>query len=184
LGSLIARIRRRHQGNEETGAEMIEFAVVVVLLITIIYGMVALGLSLAARETINQAVADGARFGIVQQMTTATQTQTAETGADNQAIGELAWLGQGGSCSSSTIVCKNDASASSSCPTAHSGSSGNICVSSTTAACTSNTAQTCLTVAVNYYYTSAPIFPLMPGVNLITPSDISSTSTMEVSTPT
>ncbi|HEY1830135.1 MAG TPA: TadE/TadG family type IV pilus assembly protein [Acidimicrobiales bacterium] len=178
--TLAKRLRGRH---DEDGAEMIEFAIVVVLLITLVYGMVAIGLSLAARESINQAAADGARAGIVLPMATTSQTDTAETSADNQAIGELGWLGIGSSCSSSNIVCKNDASSVTSCPSTHSSSSGEMCVSATTALCTGST-QTCLSVAVNYYYTSAPIFPLAPGLNLITPSDISSTSTMETSTPT
>src|SRR3984957_10118040 len=59
-------LRRRH----EDGAETVEFAIVVVLLITLIYGIVSVGLSLAAKVTITQAAADGARAGIV--MTTAS----------------------------------------------------------------------------------------------------------------
>ena len=56
------RLRRR---SDERGAEMVEFALVVVLLIALLYGIVSYGLILAAQSTITQAAADGARAGIV-----------------------------------------------------------------------------------------------------------------------
>ena len=55
----------RTDGRSEQGAEMVEFAIVVVLLMTLVYGIVSVGLSLAAKETITQAAADGARAGSV-----------------------------------------------------------------------------------------------------------------------
>ena len=50
---------------------MVEFAFVVVLLITLLYGIISYGLILAAQATITQAAADGARAGIVAASTTA-----------------------------------------------------------------------------------------------------------------
>jgi Flp pilus assembly protein TadG len=176
-----AWLRRRQE--DERGAELVEFAVVVVLLLMIVYGMVAVGLSLAARESINQAVADGARFGIVQPLDSSGNVTTAtETATDKQAANELGWIGLG-TCGSGKVVCNTG---STTCPTSFTGlsTSGDMCVSSSAAGCSSNTAQTCLTVTINYYYASAPIFPILPGFNLIAPSDISSTATMQVSTPT
>ena len=46
---------------DERGAEMVEFAFVVVLLIALLYGIISYGLILAAQTTITQAAADGAR---------------------------------------------------------------------------------------------------------------------------
>jgi Flp pilus assembly protein TadG len=175
-------LHRRQQ--DERGAEMVEFAVVIVLLLLVVYGMVAVGLSLAARETINQAAADGVRFGIVQPLSgTGTVTTATETSADTQAVNELGWLGLG-ACGAGKVKCYTDGGTT--CPSAFSSLSvsGDMCVSSTSAQCPANTTQTCLTVAVNYYYTTAPIFPLAPGFNLITPSDVTSSATMQVSTPT
>jgi Flp pilus assembly protein TadG len=182
-----AWLRRRQE--DEQGAELVEFAVVIVLLLMIVYGMVAVGLSLAARESINQAVADGARYGSVQPLDTNGNVTTAtETAADNKAANELGWLGLG-ACGGGKVVCNTGVT---SCPTSFTGTgtSGDMCVSASTgtgSACNSSSGiptQTCLTVSVNYYYTSAPIFPLLPGFNLITPSDITSSATMQVSTPT
>ena len=58
---LPTRLGRR----DERGAEMVEFAFVVVLLIALLYGIISYGLVLAAQSTITQAAADGARAGIV-----------------------------------------------------------------------------------------------------------------------
>ncbi len=55
----------RHRGRNEEGAEMVEFAIVVVLLMMLVYGIVSVGLSLGAKMTITQAAADGARAGII-----------------------------------------------------------------------------------------------------------------------
>jgi len=182
-----AWLRRRQE--DERGAELVEFAVVVVLLLMVVYGMVAVGLSLAARESINQAVADGARYGSVQPLDSSGNVTTAtETAADNKAANELGWLGLG-ACGAGKVVCNTG---STSCPSSFTSlaGSGDMCVSASTGtgtACNSSSGvptQTCLTVTVNYYYTTAPIFPLLPGFNLITPSDITSSATMQVSTPT
>ena len=56
-------LRRRR--DDEHGAEMVEFAFVVVLLIALLYGIITYGLILAAQATVTQAAADGARAGIV-----------------------------------------------------------------------------------------------------------------------
>ena len=174
----------RHRQQDERGAELIEFAIVIVLLLTVVYGMVAVGLSLAARESINQAVADGARFGIVQPLSsTGTVTSATETSSDTEAVNELGWLGLG-ACGTAKVKCLTDSTTNTSCPSTYSSTFGNMCVSSNAAACSANPTQTCLTVAVNYYYTSAPIFPLAPGLGLITPSDVSSSATMQVTSPT
>ena len=51
--------------SDERGAEMVEFAFVVVLLIALLYGIISYGLVLAAQSTLTQAAADAARAGIV-----------------------------------------------------------------------------------------------------------------------
>jgi Flp pilus assembly protein TadG len=53
---------------------MIEFAIVVVLLIALVYGIVSFGLILAGKVTITQATADGARSGAVQSVAATAET--------------------------------------------------------------------------------------------------------------
>src|ERR1700733_1169049 len=55
----------RRWRDDEHGAEMVEFAFVVVLLVMLLYGIITYGLILAAQATVTQAAADGARAGIV-----------------------------------------------------------------------------------------------------------------------
>ena len=56
---------QRRRQHKERGAEMVEFAFVVVLLIALLYGIIPYGLILSAQSTVTQAAADGARAGIV-----------------------------------------------------------------------------------------------------------------------
>jgi Flp pilus assembly protein TadG len=156
--------RLRRNGRSEAGAETVEFAIVVVLLITLVYGIVSLGLMLGAKVTLTQAASDGARAGIVESSTVPSGggLSPAETAANSQAASDVSWMGKG-TCglSGTTITCV-----------------------STQAPCASNTSNTCLTETVTYNYAKSPLIPLAPGLNIITPTTIVSTSTLQISTPT
>jgi hypothetical protein len=54
---------------------------------------------------------------------------------------------------------------------------------STEVPCPSNPNNECLTVAVNNDYSANPLFPELPGMGVITPSTISSSDTLQMSTP-
>jgi Flp pilus assembly protein TadG len=152
--NLANRLRRRRQAEgDERGAELIEFAVVVVLLITILYGIITYGLILAAQSTITSAAADAARSGLV-----ATTTAAAVTAAEGQAGTDVGWLNKGTCGTASTTI---------------------TCVA-TPEQCPSNTAIECLKVTVTYNYSSSPLFPELPGLGLITPSTISSTNVVQM----
>ena len=56
------------------------------------------------------------------------------------------------------------------------------CVASE-APCPSNGNNECLTVTVTYNYNSNPLFPELPGMGVITPSTLSSSNTLQLSTP-
>ncbi len=73
------------------GAEMVEFAFVVVLLIALLYGIISYGMILSAQSTVTQAAADGARAGIVAASTTLGPQGTAE----GQAANDLSWMDKG-----------------------------------------------------------------------------------------
>jgi Flp pilus assembly protein TadG len=147
-------VKRRSDHHDERGAEMVEFAFVVVLLIALLYGIVTYGLILAAQATITQAAADAARAGIV-------ASSTAVTTAEAQAGTDVGWMDKGACGTSGTTI---------------------TCVASEEP-CPSNGNNTCLKVTVSYNYSSSPLFPEMPGLGLITPSTISSTNVLQLSTP-
>ena len=122
------------QRHDERGAEMVEFAFVVVLLIALLYGIISYGLILAAQNTITQAAADGARAGIVASSTGGSTgppcTTSACTVSESQAGSDVGWLGKGTCGTSATTI---------------------TCVS-TEVPCPSNPNNECLTVAVSYDY--------------------------------
>ena len=65
MGSRTRMLREKlkRRSEDETGAELVEFAFVVVLLITILYGIITYGMILAAQSTLTQAAADAATDG-------------------------------------------------------------------------------------------------------------------------
>ena len=156
------QLRRRC---DERGAEMVEFAFVVVLLIALLYGIISYGLILGAQATITQAAADGARAGIVAGSTGGSIgppcTTSACTVSESQAANDIGWMDKGTCGTASTTI---------------------TCVS-TEAPCPSNSSNECLTVTVSYNYAASPLFPELPGMGVITPSTISSSNTLQISTP-
>jgi Flp pilus assembly protein TadG len=173
-GNFAKRLRRRH-GEDERGAELLEFALVVVLLITLLYGIITYGVILAAQSTVTQAAADGARSGIVQGTGTTscngTPVSAAGCAAVQQANTDLGWMNKG--------TCYQTVNST---PVA--GNIGNpISCAAVTEACPSNAVNTCLSLTVSYNYSSAPLFPELPGLSVITPSTISSTNVLQISTP-
>jgi Flp pilus assembly protein TadG len=177
---------------------MVEFALIVVLLVTLVYGLIFFGLLLGAKVSITQAAADGARSGIV-----ASTAASADSAAANQSVTDLGWLGVSTpSCgatnfdSDAAYVCMSPCSGSvTTCTTSCTNSyTDNVCPdSSSTAAlfivasesaCPSNSDNTCITSVVTYYDANKPIVPAAPGLNLISPSTLSSSSTLQVTTPT
>lgn len=164
VGPRTWRIPEQLRGRrDEQGAEMVEFAFVVILLMALLYGIVSYGLILSAQSTVTQAAADGARAGIVN-ATNAVAT------AEGQAGSDVSWMGKG-ACDEPHAV-----------PPTGNASSPISCVASS-APCTSNTSNTCLTVTVTYQYGRSPLFPELPGMGVITPSTISSTDVLQMSTP-
>ncbi len=173
------RLRRPHD-DDERGAEILEFAFVVVLLITLLYGIITYGVILAAQATVTQAAADGARSGIVQGTSTNVCNGTGQNGqvvsaagcaAVAQAATDLGWMNKGGC---NEFVGTTQVSTSNSSP---------ITCTATTQACASVATNTCLSVTISYNYSSSPLFPEMPGLGVITPSTITSTNVLQLSTP-
>jgi Flp pilus assembly protein TadG len=165
----------RGRQEDERGAELLEFALVVVLLITLLYGIITYGVILAAQTTVTQAAADAARAGIVQGTGTTScngnTVSAAACAAVQQAATDLGWMNKG-ACTeivNGSIIVTG---------------TGAITCSATTEACPSNATITCLSTTVSYNYSSSPLFPELPGLGVITPSTLSSTTVLQLSTPT
>lgn len=170
----IASWRRRC--DDESGAEMVEFAIVVVLLVVLVYGIVSLGLILAAKETVTQAASDGARAGIVYQT-----IATGEAAAVNQASADLDWMGTG---TSTAATCASDLTIPSTCSSSCGPTSSSMTCAATEAPCVSDSNNTCLTVTVTYNYANDPLFPPLPGLGILSPNTIASVAVLQVSAPT
>ncbi|HUE07638.1 MAG TPA: TadE/TadG family type IV pilus assembly protein [Acidimicrobiales bacterium] len=166
IGNIARRLGRRHD-DDERGAELIEFALVVVLLITLLYGIITYGLILGAQATITQAAADAARSGIV-------SSSTAVATAEAQACTDVGWMSK--TCGTPTVFNTSTCTFSPNPADA-------ITAFACTENCPSNSVNTCLAVTVSYNYSSTPLFPELPGLGIITPSTISSTNVVQLSTP-
>jgi Flp pilus assembly protein TadG len=162
LGPRTWRLPNRLGRHDERGAEMVEFAFVVVLLIALLYGIISYGLILAAQSTLTQAAADAARSGIVD-----SSTSAAVVTAEGEAANDVNWMGKG--CYEPGVL--------------GSASSPITCFAQPET-CPSNANNSCLEVTVTYNYASSPLFPELPGLGVIMPSSISSTNVLQMSTPT
>lgn len=163
----IARRLRRRNDEDERGAELIEFALVVVLLITLLYGIITYGMILGAQATLTQAAADAARSGIV-------ASSTAVATAEAQACTDVGWMDK---------TCGNPVTYSTANCTFSPNPADAITAFACTEPCPSNSVNSCLSVTVSYNYSAAPLFPELPGLGVITPSTLSSTNVLQLSTP-
>jgi Flp pilus assembly protein TadG len=140
--------RRRH---DQTGAALVEFAIAVVVLLVLLFGIIEYGYILSFKQGLTQAAAEGARVGAV------GGTPTAVATAVNKAVGAFKQT-----CNTGGLTCKNDAGAWPPAPTT----------------CGTNT---CVTVEVSYDWKNHPLLPRFPGLGLILPDTLRSTSVARVS---
>ena len=88
----------------ERGAEMVEFAFVVVLLMALLYGIVSYGLILSAQSTVTQAAADGGRGRHrSRHRRVVHRVATAEAEAGN----DIGWMNKGACATSGTTITCN-----------------------------------------------------------------------------
>jgi Flp pilus assembly protein TadG len=153
----MLREKLKRRSEDETGAELVEFAFVVVLLITILYGIITFGMILAAQSTLTQAAADAARAGLVAGSTGSVSE------AQKQAASDISWMDKG------------------TCSTTASSTAVMQCLASPIP-CPSNVSAQCLSVTIIYNYAKSPLFPELPGLGLITPSTITSTNVIQLGT--
>lgn len=151
----------RRRGKGEGGAALLEFALVAPLLFLFLYAIVAYGMVLVVQHGVTQAAADAARAAVPVSQDLPSDSGPSQTALD-QANVDLKWLGGTNACSQPGFSCTTSVEAP--CP-----DSG------------SNTR--CLEVTITYDYEQRPLIPSLPGLGLILPSTLRSSTTTLLSGP-
>ena len=148
---LRARARRR----TDRGAAAVEFALVLIPLIWIIFGVIDYGFMLSFRQQVSQAADEGARAGAVQ-IDTTKQISDAKAAVDSamsaQKIGGTA------------VKCGD----------------GRLTCTITKAACANDATHQCITVKLDYTYRAHPAIPTMPLLGNIMPEHLIYTAVARV----
>lgn len=143
--------RRRH---DQRGAALVEFAIASSVLLVLLFGIITYGYVLSFKQGLTQAAAEGARKAAV---------STSATAAANAAPAvQKAVNAFNKNCD------PND-------------SDGLTCTYSMLAADTGCALNACMRVRVSYDYKNHPLMPKFPGLGLLLPDTIQSTSVTQVS---
>ena len=147
--------RLRQRQRDEDGAELVEFAIVVVVLITLLYGVISYALVFLTQTAAAQAANDASRAAET------AATATAQSTVNN----DLGWLRKPSTtCSASAPTSSTPVECATSYPT------GSTCGSTA-----------CLSITVAYDYAGDPLVPEL-ALGVAMPSTL--TSTVEVVLPT
>ncbi len=139
--------RRRN----ESGAALVEFALVAVLFFFILYALVVFGMALALKQSVTNAAAEGARSAVGIADNTAA-TDTARTTVQQR----LSWLSP-----SQQAALVIEPTVLDPCPATGSGK--------------------CIRVKVTYPYEGNELVPPAPVINEIAPQSIGSTAVVQIS---
>jgi Flp pilus assembly protein TadG len=148
--SQVIRNNISRRRGDERGAAIVEFAIASVVLLTLLFGIISYGYALSFKSGLTQAAAEGARAGAVASSGTAVPTATAAVGPALNAFNK--------SCSSTGMTCDV----------------------STDAAKTGCSGTTCIRVQITYDYKNYPLIPKFPGLGLLLPDTLKSTSISQV----
>ena len=135
----------------ERGAAVVEFAIASVILLVLLFGIISYGYALSFKQGLTQAAAEGARAAAV------ASTGTAATAAAAAVTPALSAFNK--TCTSA----------------------GMNCTYSTAAADTQCAVGTsCMRVQIAYDYKNYPLLPKFPGLGLVLPDSLKSTSITQV----
>jgi Flp pilus assembly protein TadG len=137
--------------HDQRGAALVEFAIASVVLLVLLFGIIEYGYVLSFKQGLTQAAAEGARAGAV------GSDSAAIAAAVNKAVGAFKQT-----CNTGGLTCRNDTGVWPPVPTA----------------CGTNT---CITIEVSYDWKNHPLLPKFPGLGLILPDTLKSTSVARVS---
>jgi Flp pilus assembly protein TadG len=149
-------LRRRADAR---GAAAVEFALVLLPLMLIVFGIISYGYMLSFRQAISQAAAEGARAAAVAQK--ASERESDARAALNQALGSY-----GVSCTGSNLL-RDTVTVG-------------TCAVSAPAACAGDPNNDCITVTVNYDYDEHPLLPA-PGLGVVLPDQLEYSAVARVS---
>lgn len=152
----LRRLRRLAR-RDESGAALVEFALVAILFFGMLYALVVLGMALAVKQSVTSAAAEGARATVG-----AVDRTAAENAARNTVSQRLSWLGSNYQASDTTIGWLNPGTGQ--CETAFVPSSW-------------NNASICVTVSIPYR--DRNIVPPAPIVEHLTPTIVRSTAVVQ-----
>jgi Flp pilus assembly protein TadG len=139
-----------HRRRDQRGAAVVEFAIASVVLLTLLFGIISYGYALSFKQGLTQAAAEGARAAAV---ASSGQAQPAAAAAVGPALNAFN---------------KNCTSL------------GMSCTYSTVPAQTGCAGTNCMRVEISYDYNHYPLLPKFPGLNLLLPNTIKSTSITQV----
>ena len=144
------------RGRGESGAALVEFALVFSLFVFVLYGLISFAMMLALKQSITSAAADGARAAVGAVPASGETLDDAQVRvATDRVNGALGWLGGRYVPASDLAVPR---------PTWCSGSSG----------------PKCITVTVSYPYRQRPLVPPAPIFNAMAPETIQTTAVVQV----
>ena len=144
------------RGRGDGGTAILEFALVAILLLTIIFGIINFGLILSFKQDMTRAAAEGARAGAVAYPSTSAQTDALNaTGTAVRAFGgRFTTTG----CSTAGLTCTVPA----------------------VAPCVGDTSHDCVTVALVYDYDSQPLYGVVPLISAFLPNSITAASVARI----
>jgi len=152
---------RRCRGDE--GAGLVEFALISILLFTLLFGIISFGLMMSFRQDVTRAAAEGARGGavaipLVPGQSFSAAAQTAATSALNDAVKQMGGRFKTTGCNTA----------------------GMTCTVNPPAQCASQPAYQCITVRVSYDYDGDPLYGDIPFMSVFYPDNIASTSVARI----
>jgi Flp pilus assembly protein TadG len=146
----------------ERGASAVEFALIVPVLLTLVFGIIAYAYMFSFRQALSQAASEGARAAVgassAAQSTDAAQTAVASALSTYDMT-----------CGTKDLTC-----------TISSPFSGTLSGSPTRPAPTCPTTHTCVQVYVTYPYRDHSLLPTVPGFGFTLPASLSFSSVVQV----
>jgi Flp pilus assembly protein TadG len=146
---------RRGQGDD--GAALVEFAFVMVLLFTLVFGIISFGLILSFKQDVTRAAAEGARAGAVALPNSTAQSKAQLALEDAvESFGGSAW---------STNGCSR---------------AGVTQCTAVVAPCDNEPTVDCVTVTLTYDYDDQPLYGDIPIVSAFFPDEITAESVARI----
>lgn len=150
----MSRVNGQRRRHDQRGAAVVEFSIASMVLLVLLFGIISYGYALSFKQGLTQAAAEGARAAAV---ASTGQAAAAAAGAVAPALGAF-----DKSCASAGMTCR-----------------GNTAVWPP-ATYTCDTIHTCVKVQLSYDWKNYPLIPRLPGLGLLLPDTLTSTSVARV----